>query len=390
MSALSVAFLILAIVGHLVLVRASLGYGYSFGLRHRGFLLMILGHALVGIAGPAMILSLVGFNGPKVLRGGDWSNVALPWMIYLFACAVSVPVGALVIAWRAWHAVPDVLRSNDVKTHDAVAELGRVPAPHGTLAGRVVRLPGNECFRLDVTTLQVTIPRLPAMLDGLTIIHLTDLHFAGTPDRGFYEWAMDLCAAERPDLIGLSGDIADKLELLDWLATTLGKLDAPLGRYFILGNHDVDAGAAPIREAMEKIGWTWVGQRCAVTVRGEHHIVIGGHEGPWGTRPPECDVAEFEHAALRVALCHAPHEVRWARANRFDLTLAGHLHGGQIRFPFVGPIIGGRLACGLFHLRPTVLHVGRGLGELAPLRYGCRPEVTKLVLRAAPAHALAV
>ncbi len=66
--------------------------------------------------------------------------------------------------------------------------------------------------------------------------------------------------------------------------------------------------------------------------------------------------------------------------------LAGHTHGGQIRFPLVGAIFapsrfGVRYACGVFHETPTVMHVSRGLSGLDPLRYNCAPELTKLVLR---------
>jgi predicted MPP superfamily phosphohydrolase len=67
--------------------------------------------------------------------------------------------------------------------------------------------------------------------------------------------------------------------------------------------------------------------------------------------------------------------------------LAGHVHGGQIRFPLLGSVFvpsryGRRYDCGTFEEPPTVLHVSRGLGGQQPLRYNCRPEVTLLVLKA--------
>ena len=68
--------------------------------------------------------------------------------------------------------------------------------------------------------------------------------------------------------------------------------------------------------------------------------------------------------------------------------LAGHTHGGQIRFPIAGPVIcpswhGTKYAGGFFHTEPTVLHVSRGTASLFPYRMNCRPELTKLVLRSA-------
>ncbi len=67
--------------------------------------------------------------------------------------------------------------------------------------------------------------------------------------------------------------------------------------------------------------------------------------------------------------------------------LAGHTHGGQIRFPRIGPILapsryGVRFASGVFHLPPMVMHVSRGLSGLQPLRFNCPPELARLVLRA--------
>jgi predicted MPP superfamily phosphohydrolase len=361
--------IVLALVGHVLLMRASMGFGYTLGITRHGFHRLIAAHAAVGILVPALILR-------HAVRADLWASLWLPWQVYIAACVIAVPIGVCVVAWRNRRRVPKLLLSNHTSTHDAVVELGRVPAP-ATLAGRVARLPGNECFRLDVRQREIVLPRLPAALDGVSILHLTDLHFTGTPDRSFYEWALERCAREPADLIALTGDIVDDLSLIDWLPGTLGELSAPLGRYFILGNHDVDVGPDPIRDAMQRIGWTHVGGRCATVCRHGHNIALAGNELPWLGDRPKLDST----ASLSIALCHSPHEVRWARKQGIDLTLAGHLHGGQIQLPMLGPIVGGRFASGVFDLAPTVLHVGRGLGELAPLRFGCRPEIVKLVLR---------
>jgi predicted MPP superfamily phosphohydrolase len=76
----------------------------------------------------------------------------------------------------------------------------------------------------------------------------------------------------------------------------------------------------------------------------------------------------------------------WARRHQIDLMLAGHNHGGQIRLPLIGSILvpsrfSRRYDCGTFFEPPTLLHVSRGLGGQHPLRYNCRPEVTRITLR---------
>jgi predicted MPP superfamily phosphohydrolase len=91
---------------------------------------------------------------------------------------------------------------------------------------------------------------------------------------------------------------------------------------------------------------------------------------------------------FRLCLSHTPDHITWARRHEVDLMLSGHVHGGQVRLPLIGPVVvpslyGRRFDSGTFHLPPTVLHVSRGLSSEQPLRYNCRPEVTKLVLRRA-------
>jgi predicted MPP superfamily phosphohydrolase len=70
--------------------------------------------------------------------------------------------------------------------------------------------------------------------------------------------------------------------------------------------------------------------------------------------------------------------------------LAGHNHGGQVRIPVIGSVMvpsrtGRRYDGGSFFEPPTLLHVSRGLAGQHPLRYNCRPEVTKIILRAGDA-----
>lgn len=250
----------------------------------------------------------------------------------------------------------------------------------------LARFPGNELLRVEVAEQQLALPGLPADLDGLSVLHLSDLHFNGSPSRSFFEWAMARAAAMKPDLVALTGDILDRCELADWLPTTLGQLDAPLGCYFVLGNHDAYDDPQRLRAAVSALGWTDVGGRHVTQLLDALHagaageIVIAGTEVPWlGAHP---DVGAAAGARLSVLLSHAPHHFAWASRQGFDLVLAGHLHGGQVRLPLFGSVCGGRYDAGTFQRGRTVMHVSRGLGQIAPLRFRCPPEITKLVLRA--------
>jgi predicted MPP superfamily phosphohydrolase len=76
----------------------------------------------------------------------------------------------------------------------------------------------------------------------------------------------------------------------------------------------------------------------------------------------------------------------WAQQHHIDLMLSGHVHGGQIRLPVLGSVFvpsrySRKYDCGTFFEAPTVMHVGRGLSGQHPLRFFCKPEVTRIVLR---------
>lgn len=374
MDVLWLSLIVLAIVGHLLITRASLGFGYTLGLRRNQWHALVIGHVIVGVGVSVLIARYAHARIGRV----PWL-----WLAYMSICVLAVPLGIVVIEWRRRRAIPAIQLSNHTSTHDAIEAIGRVPAPM-SFTGRMARLPGNEMFNVDLTTRTIVLPRLPRELDGFSILHLTDLHFHGVPDRSYFEWACEMCAKEQPaDMIALTGDIVDREDLIDWLPSTLGRLreSARLGAYFVLGNHDLDCDPTKIKSAMEQIGWTWLGGRCITSEDHGQRIAIAGNEVPWAGKRPMCDDA-VRSATLKIMLSHAPHEVRWAQRENFDLALAGHLHGGQIRFPLAGPIIGGRFASGIFDLPPTVLHVSRGLGALTPLRFRCRPEAVRLVLKA--------
>ena len=307
--------------------------------------------------------------------------VAFPWRIYLGVCVIAFVVGVVVLIVRRGDArVPAQIASRS-NVHDYPGATVSPPAATNGALSALARLPGNEIYSLEIVERELRLARLPARWDGISILHITDLHLNGTPDRRFFEWATDRCVDLKCDVATITGDVMDNLDVMEWLPTTLGKIDAPLGRYFVLGNHDLHAGGDAIRAAMERIGWTSVAGRVVRTACRDAEWVIGGTESPWAGERPSME-AKSSSNAFRLLLSHAPHLIHWARARQVDLVLAGHLHGGQIQWPIIGPIAGGRFHSGLFDLPPTVMHVGRGLGQMAPIRWGCRPEITKLVLRA--------
>jgi predicted MPP superfamily phosphohydrolase len=196
---------------------------------------------------------------------------------------------------------------------------------------------------------------------------------------------MDQCNAWQPDLIAFTGDLIDTKRHHRWIVPVLGRLRWRVAAFAILGNHDSWFEHALARRRLRRVGMRVLGNGWEqIEVRGEPLVVVG-HEGPWFRPGP--DLGACPPDVFRLCLSHTPDNLPWARRNRIDLMLSGHNHGGQIRLPVVGSVFvpsrfGRRYDCGVFHEPPTLLHVTRGLGEEHPLRFNCRPEVTKLVLRA--------
>ena len=270
-----------------------------------------------------------------------------------------------------------------------VAQAVDIPLAHGLKARLSSRLPGNQFLQFEVRTLEVELPRLPPELDGLSLVHLTDFHMAGHVGKPYFDEVIRQANRLDADLVLITGDIIDDEQCLPWLEL-LGELRSRLGIYFVLGNHDYRVcPAEQLREMLAERGLTNVAGTHHLISHNDHHILLAGNELPWHREPVPFDDLPCPAESARIlsiALSHTPDEFDWAREGGFDLLLAGHLHGGQIRLPILGPVLspsrhGVRYSGGTFFRSPTVMHVSRGLSGMMPLRFNCPPELAKLVLR---------
>lgn len=371
------------VVGHLSILTVSLNLWYGQPFPKPFLSLMRRLHTLLVPGGLLVLLWLYGFD----LRNA-WHPAPAGWHVfpalYILSCAA---MGFLIfpaITWsRMLRRLPALLLSNHTSTIDIAGRLGYPPRGDGKYR-HLTRLPGNEIFRVDFTEKTFHLPRLPAAWDGLTILHLTDVHFCGTPDKRFYFQVMDICRDWQPDILALTGDIVDSPRHHPWVVPVLGRLRWQIAAFAVLGNHDSWFEPERVRKRLRRLGIRVLGNRWEqVDVRGEPLIVVG-HEGPWFR--PEPDLEGCPAGTFRLCLSHTPDNMPWAKQHGMDLVLAGHNHGGQIRLPGVGSILipsrfSRRYDCGTFHEPPTLLHVSRGLAGHHPLRYNCRPEVTRIILR---------
>jgi predicted MPP superfamily phosphohydrolase len=354
-----------------------------YGTRFRGWwvtLIRLFCQGMVVVFPPAFLI----LWGPDLLAGRNWLSLPVPLLVFLGGCWL---LGFTVVPYQTakrWLRRPPAGQlANHSTIVDVAAELGRKPlgpCKHGHLT----YFPFNQIIQVEFIEKTFRLPRLPPRLDGLTILQLTDTHLCGCPDRVFYEWVLDRCAAQPVDIVAVTGDILDSDAHYHWIMPLFSKLRGREANWAILGNHDSWLDVDRIKSRMEKCGYTMLGGVWReVEVRGEPIVVIG-NEMPW--LPPTPDLSECPPDRFRLCLSHSPDTIPWAKANGIDLMLAGHNHGGQIRFPLIGPLLvpsrfSRKYDCGTFDETPTLMHVSRGLGGTYPLRYNCRPEVTRITLR---------
>jgi uncharacterized protein len=257
-------------------------------------------------------------------------------------------------------------------------------------AAWAIWIPGNQILELEINEKRIHLPQLSPALEGLTIVHFSDFHFTGHVVRDYYEFVAEEASRLQGDLIAFTGDILDNPDCLDWFPEVFGRMQGRYGVFAILGNHDQRMGTvAETAAALEASGVQYLGGTCRqISVAGEQ-VLLAGNELPWLPAAEMEGKTEESDEAFRLLLTHSPDQFEWARRYHFDLALAGHTHGGQVRLPLVGPILapsrfGTRYASGLFYEDPTWMHVSRGIGGKHPLRLGCRPELTRLILTSKP------
>ncbi len=394
MDALNFLALLLLAIGQAVVLVTLVNRSHALPIPSERLRHIRHAHDLLVPLFPIILFWQLGFSGPRLLFGGSWSDVHWGWWPYLSLCAVGAC--GLAISTMRYHlkSKPRLLESNHSDIVDIASQLDRPPIGDGPFAW-MLRLPGNESLTVELNTKTLQLPRLPLEWEGVSVLHLSDWHFMGHVELPYYRRVVDLLLEQEFEMVLFTGDLLDDMELMKWIPETLGRFTAPLGCHFILGNHDWYLDSKAIRRQLCKLGWIDLAGRSMRVNRNGTFITLAGDETPWmGKRPTwaDDDVAGIvrlpSEREFRILLSHTPDNIGWAREQKVDLMLSGHNHGGQVVLPITGPVyspsrFGVKYAGGLYHEPPTALHVSRGLSGRHPLRFRCRPEVTRLVLKRA-------
>ena len=245
-----------------------------------------------------------------------------------------------------------------------------------------------EHIRLAEVT--ISIQGLPANSDGIRIGHISDTHC--DTDRALRRTsrAVDLLLSQKPDAIFLTGDYitAKVYDRMPKTADALAPLSkARLGAYAVMGNHDWWAGDPEfVAQSLTRAGIT-VLRNQSIKVRGTDLWAVGLEQRCNNLQKPDKALKLVPVDAIKLLLMHEPDYADEAPPG-FALQFSGHSHGGQVRIPFLPPIVvptyGRRYPEGLQQAIFHRVYTTRGVGMVGPkIRFCCPPEVAVLTLRCA-------
>lgn len=244
--------------------------------------------------------------------------------------------------------------------------------PVTALVGAIV-----DALWIEPRWLKVRRLRLTKGMPSHRLVHFTDLHYKG--DRSFTEKVVREINRQSPDFVCFTGDLigdpVDKPEYLSGALAILEGIQAPL--YGVPGNHEYwsKSSFAPIKRLFAATSGAWLldeqvrSQDGRLTLSG---LSCQSHQ-PAPLKP--------DPKTRNILLLHYPAWVKKLGPEGYDLMLAGHSHGGQVRLPLIGaPKLAfavDEYEMGLFETKNGPLYVNPGIGWFAtPIRFRCRPEIT--------------
>jgi predicted MPP superfamily phosphohydrolase len=362
------------------------------------------------------------FVARRVLFGSVWSGGGIPMMApwlawqllgWMFGALVSVYIAGKAGIWvvRKLRGERGVVRDGASPGSDSHRRVP-LPTPHSPSSLSRRRFLARATYGYAVTGLALTgygiesakgVPRvtrrvltfsdLPPAFDGLTILHISDVHAGLYMERDQMQEVVARANAQHADLVLQTGDMIDySPSYIPEYVAAFRELRAPLGVITCLGNHDLYTGAAKVITGVRDAG--------QIVVRGESHLIerngstlaLAGIDDPdnWVFDDPQTlavdrVLRDLPSDAFTILLAHRPGAFDTARQRGVPLTLSGHIHGGQIAIPLVGWSAGQlitKYVAGHFVSGGSQLYVSRGIGVVGvPIRVFVPPELALLELR---------
>lgn len=342
---------------------------------------------IIALAGslPLLVLVWAGWsraNAPLInFVAFSWLGVSFYMVTVVLACDV---VRALLFVWRR-RAQPKPAADSGEPQPAAQTETRRVFVARSVAGGALlaaggIGATGMRAALWDITTpeINVTLPRLPRALDGLSIALLTDIHIGPLLDGRFLRHLVEKTNRLKPDLVAIGGDLVDgSVAQIGQHVAELRHLQSRYGTFFVTGNHEYYSGAGPWVEFLRRLGVRVLSNSSQSigdsSAAGASFDLVGLpdlHAARAGAEEPEIAkaIAGRDPERELIVLAHQPAQIQQAAIASAGLQLSGHTHGGQL-FPFGGltALVQPYLA-GLYRHKGsnTQIYVSRGSGFWGP------------------------
>ena len=252
----------------------------------------------------------------------------------------------------------------------------------------------NRTIQTEVFRLRA--PALPRAFSSLRVVQISDLH--GEVFGEYSRSLIDAVRAAKPDLIAITGDLADEFTDFSMLRPLVSGLRAIAPAFYVTGNHEWVLSREKrqqVFDILDECGVVRLQNEYRVLKKDGETMVLAGVDdpnGPYDQKTPEHLVAEIRRTcgegAYILMLSHRNDQIEmWAQLG-VDAVLCGHAHGGVVRLPVLGGVFGTRYdlfpayTAGVYTQGKTQVLVSRGLGRShrVPLRICNRPQLVVAIL----------
>jgi uncharacterized protein len=346
------------------------------------------------------VVAMIGFVAWEVLRllqpHSLGAGIAMSTVSVVFASSIALAVTSIV--WAPLAMMTKSKPVDDGRRAFLRRAVGVVPAtavstgPMGTFAAHLVPV---------ITEVDIRSESVPVALDGLTILQITDLHLGVFIHAAQLRAVVDAVVAKgiQPDLVVLTGDIADDYDQLPDGLAELAKLRPSMGTFASIGNHEIYRGRERAEAIYQHAGVPLLSDNGVLLQRNGSSLWLAGADDPArGLDGPAAFLERTVAAAFagcpaevrcRILLSHRPRGFVHAQQHAATLTLSGHTHGAQmavwgrslLESIFPESFLLGHYQVTLSSGDTSHLYTSAGTGHWMPFRLNCPCEATLVTLR---------
>jgi predicted MPP superfamily phosphohydrolase len=236
---------------------------------------------------------------------------------------------------------------------------------------------------------RIPVPNLPEAFYGFRIVELADLHYGLLVPLALVRSVVGRANSIRRDVTVCAGDYVHEKRSrrqIEVVWPLIAELNAPLGVFSVLGNHDHWADTDRSQYWLTRTGQDLRHKATRIARNGSRLWLVGAGD-LWEDHKKLDDLMQdIPESECRLVLAHNPDTADTEFSCRVDLMISGHTHGGQVSIPFVGtpilPVRNKTYSSGLkTSLRGTKVFISKGIGwAVYPVRFNCLPEIAVLEL----------